>query len=59
MKKQRVIYKSAITGKFVSKKYALENPKTTYKTVIGEESLKTLRKQNRQDIKRKRFKSKK
>jgi hypothetical protein len=32
--KTKQIYKSAITGEIVSKKFALENPDTTYKTTV-------------------------
>ena len=30
----RAVYRSAITGKFVSKSYYLSNPDTTYKTSV-------------------------
>ena len=31
---KKVIYKSAVTGEIVSKKFALENSDTTYKTTV-------------------------
>jgi hypothetical protein len=34
---KREVYKSADTGEFVSEEFAKENPKTTYKTTVGED----------------------
>lgn len=34
-KKERYIYRSAITGKFVSKEYAEKNPETTIREKIS------------------------
>ena len=31
---KRSVYRSSITGKFVSKSYYLDNPDTTYKTSV-------------------------
>ena len=31
---KRTVYRSSITGKFVSKSYYLDNPVTTYKTFV-------------------------
>lgn len=33
----RRIWRSAITGRFVSKKYAKEHPETTVQEVVGED----------------------
>ena len=30
----RGVYRSSVTGKFVSKRYYLENPDTTYKSTV-------------------------
>jgi len=34
--KKREVNKSADTGRFVSKEFAKNNPKTTYKTTVGQ-----------------------
>lgn len=32
--KKRYVYRSAVTGKFVTKKFALKHPKKTYRDLI-------------------------
>ena len=51
MKTNKTIYKSSITGRFVSKKFAEENPDTTYKTIVAY----TLKKDKPQPKKKKNY----